>query len=169
MKVNFRTLTGAMLFAAGCLQIADIYSGVDFYESGIIIVTALYGISINYLSVKTNNRKTLLFSVFVFLVSVLMFSLNHYNIRLSAGVIIFSGLFSITSFLLILYIDNPEEKSFLYGFIAGAFTTAAAYYIQQFPLAHNLFVKAVGYTIKILPAVLIAGGVGLFLKRNRYD
>ncbi|AFN73972.1 hypothetical protein MROS_0730 [Melioribacter roseus P3M-2] len=169
MKVNFRTLTGMLLFIAGSLQVADVYTSINFYDSAITIVIALYGISVNYLSLKTNNRRTMLFAVFVFLFSILTFSLKYYGIRLNAEVIIFSGMFSMSSILLVLYIDNPKERIFFYGFIIGAVTTVGAYFLLQFAYVNNLAVKGVGYAIKILPAVLIAGGIGLFLKRERFD
>ncbi len=169
MKFNFRTITGILLFTSGFLQIIDIYSGVDYYEQGFILVLALYGISINYFSLKTSNRRIMLFSVFVFLTSILMLCLKLYNISLSSEVIIFSSMFMTSAFMLILYIDNPEEKIFLYGFIIGVITTIGSFYILQITNVHKVAGKVIGYSMKILPAVLIAGGLSLFLKRKQFD
>ncbi|MGK9475550.1 hypothetical protein [Melioribacter sp. OK-6-Me] len=169
MKLNFRTITGILLLILGLLQIIDIYSGVDHYKHGFVLVLALYGISINYFSLRTSNRRIMLFSVFIFLTSILILSLKLYNISLSSEVIIFSSMFMISAFMLTLYIDNPEEKIFLFGFIIGMLVTIGSFYLLQIPYVQRQAGKVIGYSMKILPAVLIAGGLSLFLKRKQFD
>ena len=138
----------------------------DFAEI-ISYVFIFYGIISAYFSFNTGYRGRLFFSSAIFLSGVLLFVINNFEIFDKSSLIFTAILFIIGASFIILFIDNTNERLFLYSGMALLILSysSAVFYnnLQIIKTANSLAELLMEYW----PVLLLLFGINILLNRKR--
>lgn len=155
-----------IILGAGLLLI---WSGILIYDSEILLglVLAAFGISNTNYSFRIGSRKVIILSAILFLVGVVLIVKNSYEIMDTRGLILVSILFISGASLLILFIDNMKQKTFLFsGFALIILSYFSLTVLKKIGLFEWL--KTVGDMFEVfLPVILIIFGMSIFINRKK--
>lgn len=120
---NFTALTISIsLF--GLLWLAAEFGAFNLgFNGAMAIVSIFYGIASVFFSINTEERGLILLGTVVFITGVIFLAITNYEM-LTLNILLLSGLFTaVGAGLLMLYIENPKEKTFLFTGIAAFLLT----------------------------------------------
>lgn len=130
-------------------------------------VFIFYGIADVYFSFGTGYRGRLFFASIIFLSGIMMFVINNYEILYPSSAIFPSILFITGAGFLILFIDNMNEKIFLYS---GIFLTLISLLSITFLKDSAIIQTANNISMLVLdywPVFVLLFGINILLMRKR--
>ena len=122
--------TGSLFVLYGVLHIVNFLGLVSINENILLSeLLILYGIVIVFRSIFTSKKGRLFFAGTIFLIGVILFVSNIYELIISNKFIVVSCLFILGTDLVILFFDNTKEKVFL---ITGVFVLSLSFLSLNF-------------------------------------
>ncbi len=166
--ISYKKISGLVLILSG---IALLLQSIKVLEDDMSLTMGaallLQGLASVHLSLKTNRRDFLFLFTVVFLIGIILITSSYFEIIESRGLVFSSILFITGSGLLILFIDNPVEKKFLYSGVTLVLTgIASVTFLMEFGIA-GLANKLGNAAEDFWPVILTLSGLVLFLNRNR--
>jgi hypothetical protein len=163
-----KTLTAISLIALGFLMLLH-WLGLKTYKTDMIygFVFIAYGLSSTNFSLRNNERRMLLFSSILFLAGIVILIKPYYNIPDSRGLVLVSILFISGAVLILLFIDNMTQKTFL---ISGTVLILLSFFSLSVLQTIGLFqwVSKIANLFEVFwPIVLILIGLGLYINRKK--
>lgn len=166
--ISYKKISGLVLILSG---IALLLQSIKVLEDDMSLTLGsaflLQGLASVHLSFKTNRRDFLFLFTVVFLIGIILITSSYFEIIESRGLVFSSILFIAGSGLLILFIDNPVEKKFLYTGVTLVLTgIASVTFLMELGVA-GLANKLGNAAEDFWPVILTLSGLVLFLNRNR--
>ena len=113
MSKNHHLVTYLLIFLAAAMMLRIF--GIINTSSGEILsyVLAVYGIVTVYISMGKNKRLNLFLGTVIFLSGIILFVTNNFDFYRISGILLPSVFLIIGAGFLMLFIDNPSEKTVL--------------------------------------------------------
>lgn len=168
MRYNNIIAIGISLTIIGIFYFLKFFSILNTPVTELVsYVFILYGIVTVYFSIGTGYRGRLLFSSIIFLTGIMMYVINNYEILRPSSAVFVSVLFIAGTSSVILFIDNPKEKLFLYsGVLLLTISSSAIVFFKESEIiktANSLSNLVLDYW----PVFLLLFGVNILLMRKR--
>ncbi len=170
MKLNYnRNASGIILFAIILALIAAHLMKFISFSLPVLLgaVMLIYAIPTLYFSMEKGRRKEIILSVVLFFTGAILFIIKRYDI-LSPLVVVFPSAVFITGMVFIfLFIDNTDEKHFLYsGLSLAAAGIILALTYRHLPF-HYLIDRIIGNIADYWHIILIALGITMLILRKK--
>lgn len=168
MNYNNFILLGISLIIIGLFFLLRFFEIINtpFTETA-SYVFIFYGLTTVFFSFGTGYRERLFFASFIFLSGIMMFVINYYEILHPSSAIFASLLFITGGGFLILFIDNTNEKIFLYS---GIFLFVISYISITFLKSFQIIQTANNISMLVLdywPVFVLLFGINILLMRKR--
>ena len=168
MKSENKILVGILLILFGLLSLLNYFSVLHFTNEityGIVFI--FFGLVTVYRTFGSNRRGSLSFGILVFMLGVLFILKSHFDLLDTRGIIFTSILFIGGSILIMLFLDNPKEKAFLYSGLILVILSAITITLFKSLGLFSLTNKIGNYLQYFWPIILIILGMGLFINRKK--
>ncbi|MCX7798096.1 MAG: hypothetical protein N2249_05705 [Melioribacter sp.] len=165
MKINYKTLAGISLIAYGILNILNYKLLRLSAESILGIPLIIFGIPSVFVSFSYKKRNMIVLSTVIFYTGLFLTLDGFYKVYSYLSLILFVFFLSASIFLL-LFIENTNNKSFLYSSLLLFIISYPTIKIIEYLESTYFFYRYIKIENIILPLILILVGIILFIKRE---
>ncbi len=168
MKAPFREIISFALLVFGILLILNLFyvTSISYLELlGItFLIFAVPGI---YFSLKKGYRLVIIISTVLFMLGVLFLAKQLFQLPDSREIYLTASLFITGSCLLMLFIENNEERSFLIAAVILFVLSILSAFLLKTSSLFALTVKADKLMLNLWPYLLVVAGMILLVNRKR--